>query len=166
MKTIILGVGNPILSDDGVGIHVAEQLKQKLRDPNVVIDEAFTGGMNLLDMMYGYDKAILVDAINLSNAQEGEVKRLQIQDFSSIHSTNPHDVTLLEAIQLAKMLGEHRIPNEIIVIGIVIKSLKYEFGDTLSPIIAKAVPKAVNMAMIEIEKKNKNSTNWGDRELT
>ena len=53
MKTIVLGVGNPILQDDGVGIHVANQLKQHVNHPNVTIDEALTGGMNLLDLITG-----------------------------------------------------------------------------------------------------------------
>ena len=51
MKTIVLGVGNPILCDDGVGVHVVNQLKKHINDPNVTLDEALTGGMNLLDMI-------------------------------------------------------------------------------------------------------------------
>ena len=74
MKTIVLGVGNPILSDDGVGIHVANQLKQKINDPNIAIDEALTGGMNLLDLILGYDKAIIIDAVKIDNGEEGKVK--------------------------------------------------------------------------------------------
>ena len=70
MKTIVLGVGNPILQDDGVGIHVANQLKQHVNHPNVTIDEALTGGMNLLDLITGYDKAILIDAVNIKKMKK------------------------------------------------------------------------------------------------
>ena len=157
MKTIILGVGNPILCDDGVGIHVAKQLKQHINDPNVTIDEALTGGMNLLDLILGYDKAILIDAVKTKNAEHGEVKRFALNDISSVHSCNPQDVSLVEALELAEKLGEDRIPREIVVIGIVLKEMPYLFGEKLSSEIAKAVPKAVKMALSETEKTRINN---------
>jgi hydrogenase maturation protease len=158
MKTIVLGIGNPILRDDGVGIHAANELKQHVNDPNVTIDEAMTGGMNLLDMIVGYDKAILIDAINIRGAKNGEVKRLLLSDFSSVHSDNPHDVSLMEAIKLAEHLGEKNIPNKVIIIGIVLKKNPYIFGEKLSPKIAAAVPKAVEMTLNEINNNDKISS--------
>ncbi|MDX1797823.1 MAG: hydrogenase maturation protease [Candidatus Lokiarchaeia archaeon] len=152
MKTIVLGIGNPILQDDGVGIHIANKLKKTINYPNVKIDEALTGGMNLLDLIIGYDKAILIDAVNIRNEKQGEVKRFLLKDLTSVHSDNPHDVSLAEAIELAKNLGEKRIPKEIILIGIVLKKIPYEFGENLSQNIAAAIPKAVDMTLKEIKK--------------
>ncbi len=63
MKTIVLGIGNPILQDDGVGIHVINELRQHLKDSRVIVDIAYTGGMNLLDLIRGFDKVILIDAV-------------------------------------------------------------------------------------------------------
>lgn len=165
MKTIVLGVGNPILRDDGVGVHVVKQLKQHINDPNVTIDEALTGGMNLLDMIRGYDKAILIDAIKIKHAQPGEVKRFLLSDFSSIHSYNPHDVTLLEALRLAEKLGEDKIPHEIVVIGVVLEEMPLEFGEHLSSTVAAAVPKAVEMTLYELGK-NLNKSRWNKDKLT
>ena len=158
MKTIVLGVGNPILQDDGVGIHVANQVKQHVNHPDVTIDEALTGGMNLLDLMVGYDKAILIDAVNIRGAKDGEVKRLLLSDFSSVHSDNPHDVSLMEAVKLAKTLGEENIPREVVIIGIVLKEIPYIFGEKLTPKIAAAVPKAVEMTLNEIKNNGKISS--------
>jgi len=152
MKTIVLGVGNSILSDDGVGIHVANQLKQKINNPNITIDEALTGGMSLLDLLLGYDKAIIIDAVKIDNVEEGEVKRIPLSTFSTMHSCNPHDVSLSEAIQMAEKLGETRIPKEIIIIGIAMKKLPCVFGENLSEKIAMAVPKAIEMTLSEIRK--------------
>jgi len=157
MKTIVLGVGNPILCDDGVGIHVARQIKEKINDPNIVVDEAITGGMNLLDLMTGYDKAILIDAVNIKDANVGEVRCFPRSSSSTSHSDNPHDVSLMEALELAKKLGENRIPKEIIVVGIVLKEIPYIFGEKLSPEIAKAVPKAIKATLREIEKMRINN---------
>ena len=165
MKTIVIGVGNPILQDDGIGIHVANQLKQHVSHPDVTFDEALTGGMNLLDLILGYDKAILIDAVNIKNAKNGEVKRFLLSDFPSAHSNNPHDVSLLEALKLAERLGEKRIPNEIVIIGIVLKEIPYVFGDKLSSKIAAAVPEAVKLAISELEK-NMNKSILNNKKLT
>ena len=165
MKTIVIGVGNPILQDDGVGIHVANQLRQHVNHPDVTFDEALTGGMNLLDLILGYDKAILIDAVNIKNAKNGEVKRFLISDFPSAHSNNPHDVSLLEALKLAEHLGEKRIPDEIVIIGIVLKEIPYVFGDQLSSKIADAVPEAVKLTISELEK-NMNKSIWSNKKLT
>ncbi len=152
MKTIVLGVGNLILGDDGVGIHVVNEIKKQITNPNITIDEAITGGINLLDLLLGYDKAIIIDAVKTENGENGEVKRIPLDDFSTMHSCNPHDVSLIEAIEMAKKMGEDRIPKEIIVIGVTMKQIPCEFGEKLSKKIAKAVPKAIEMTLSEIKK--------------
>ena len=158
MKTIILGVGNQILGDDGVGIHVANELKHCIQDPNITIEEAITGGMNLLDLILGYDRAIIIDAVKTEEGESGEVKRILLSDFSTMHSCNPHDVSLIEAIEMAKKMGELRIPQEIIIIGVLMKQIPCEFGEELSEKIAAAVPKAVEMILNEINKNIKFSS--------
>jgi hydrogenase maturation protease len=158
MKTIVLGVGNQILGDDGVGIHVVNELKKQIRNPNITVDEAITGGMNLLELLLGYDKAIIVDAVKTKDGENGEVKRIPLCDFSTMHSCNPHDVSLIEAIEMAKKIGEDRIPREIIVIGITMKEIPCEFGEKLSNKIAAAVPKAVDMTLNEIKEDMKISS--------
>ena len=165
MKTIVLGVGNPILRDDGVGLHVVKQLKQHINDPNVTIDEALTGGMSLLDMILGYDKAILIDAVKIGNSQTGEVKRFSLSDFTPVHSCNPHDVNLSEALRLAEKLGEDRIPHEIVVIGIVVNDMPYAFGEQLSSKVTEAVPKAVEMILSEL-RENIGVSSWSNDKLT
>jgi hydrogenase maturation protease len=160
MKTIILGVGNQILGDDGVGIHIVNELKKRIQLPNsnITIEEAVTGGMNLLELLLGYDKAIIVDAVKTDNEENGEVKRIPLNNFSTMHSCNPHDVTLMEAIEMAKKMGEDQIPREIVVIGIMMKEIPCEFGEKLSDKIAAAVPKAVNMIFNEIKEDLKISS--------
>lgn len=152
MKTIILGIGNPILRDDGVGVHVAEELRKKIKRPDVTIDKAYTGGMNLLDMMIDHDRAILIDAVKMKNRKLGDVDLLRMGELSAFHTCNPHDVSLPEAIDLAKKLGETRIPKDISLVGINIGELPTEFGEHLSSEIAKAVPKAVEIVENEVEK--------------
>jgi len=150
MKTIILGIGNPILGDDGIGIHVIRHLKKQIRNNDIVLDEAMTGGMNLLDRIIGYDKAILIDAVHIKEESVGKVKRFLLTDFASVHSYNPHDVSLIEAIDLSKTLGNTDIPKKIIIIGIVLHEMPLDFTETLSPKVAAAVPKAIDAVLSEL----------------
>jgi hydrogenase maturation protease len=150
-KTIILGVGNPILKDDGVGIHVAEELKKQIKKPGVTIDSAFTGGMNLLDLMVDHDRAILIDAVKMENKKIGDVGLFGLGELSALHTCNPHDISLPQAVDLAKKLGHNKIPKDIKIVGINIGELGCEFGEELSFEIANAIPKAVELVKKEVE---------------
>jgi len=151
-KTIILGIGNPILRDDGVGIHVAEELKKQIKNKEITIDSAFTGGMNLLDLIVDHDRAILIDAVKRKNAKPGDVDLYPLTELSAFHTTNPHDLSLPEAIEMARKLGENRIPKDIKIVGINLGELPNEFGENLSPEIQKAIPKAVKIVKDEVDK--------------
>jgi hydrogenase maturation protease len=143
MKTIVIGIGNPILRDDGVGIHIVKRFRELAEDLDVVIEEATTGGMNLLDLILGYERAVLVDAVSIQERDVGEV--VVIDDVGSMktaHSTNPHDTSFPEAIEVARKMGEKRIPGEIVLVGVNIRPV-YEFGEGLSREVELAVPLAL-----------------------
>jgi len=150
MKTIILGIGNLILRDDGVGIHISRELSKIIDNKDIAIDEALTGGMNLLDLILGYDKAIIIDAVKSEEKEHGMVKKILLSEFNTMHSCNPHDVSLIEAIELAKKMGESKIPSEIVIIGIMMKEIPCEFGEELSKEIKTAVPEAVKLTLKEV----------------
>jgi hydrogenase maturation protease len=114
--------------------------------------------MNLLDLILGYDKAIIIDAVKTETGENGDVRRIPLKDFSTMHSCNPHDVSLVEAIKMAMKLGETKIPKDIIVIGVMMKQIPCEFGEKLSKNIAAAVPKAVEMTLNEIKNEMKISS--------
>ena len=146
MKTIVLGIGNPILGDDGVGINVARKLKRCIHGPEIKIMEASAGGMGIVETILGYDRAILIDAIK-KDGKMGEVKRFSVEDFS-IHSCNPHDVNLSTALKIIEKMGAG-IPD-IVIVGIIVG--KSSFGEKMSATIAEAVPRAVEMTMAELQR--------------
>ena len=76
VRTLILGLGNPILSDDGVGISVAEELKRIVKRTDVMIEETSMGGLSLLDLLIGYDSVIMIDAIQTSKGKAGQIYRV------------------------------------------------------------------------------------------
>jgi hydrogenase maturation protease len=154
MKTIILGIGNPLLGDDGIGVHIAHLLKDKVQSPSVKVDEAFTGGMNLLDLIRGYERAILIDTIHRQDQPVGSIARYDLSDLPTQHSLNPHDTSLAEAITLAHRLGDTQIPSEILIYGITVHEICTEFSEELSQTLKDRLPSIISRILKDIQSMN------------
>ena len=101
-KALILGLGNPILSDDGIGLVVAERLKGRVGGVDV-ISTPLTG-LHLLDLMVGYDALFLIDAMITTENPPGELKFIP-PDEISLPNLCSHGFNLLEILKLGKKLG-------------------------------------------------------------
>ena len=148
MKTIVIGLGNPILGDDGVGWRVAEEV-HNLLDPALHIDVDYLslGGINLMEHLIGYERVILIDAF-FSDEEPGSInvsKLQEIPNYSAFHTTSTHDTSLQNALKLGKDLGAD-LPEDVIVVGITTKRV-YDFSEELSPPVEKAIWKAAELVM-------------------
>jgi len=146
--TLIVGLGNPILGDDGVGWKVAEEVKKQLTTNKPVdVDCLSLGGISLMEHLIGYDHAILIDALALEESP-GSILILKLSDlpnYSAFHTTSTHDTTLQNAIELGKSMGA-RLPDDITVVGIATKRA-FDFSEKLSPPIEEAVPLAAKFVL-------------------
>ena len=141
MNTIIVGLGNPILGDDGVGWKVIEEIRRHLGpDSHVKVMCASLGGISLMERLIGYDRAVLIDAFTIeSSAGSISVLRLdELPNYSAYHIASIHDTSLQNAIELGRSMGA-QLPRDITVVGIAIQPI-YEFDDALSPAVAGVVP--------------------------
>ncbi len=156
MKTLILGLGNPILGDDGVGWVVAEEVKKHLSaDLPVDVDCLSLGGISLMERLIGYHRAILIDAF-ISNQEEGSIiisKLEELPNYSAFHLTSAHDTSLQNAMEMGRRLGAD-LPGEITVVGVSACHV-YDFSEELSPPVQAAVPK---MTAIVVELLMQNIT--------
>ena len=147
MKTLVIGLGNPILGDDGVGWRVAEEVERQLSGQVVDVDRLSLGGISLMEHLIGYDRAILIDAFALDEPI-GSILVLKLSDlpkYSAFHTTSTHDTSLQNAIELGKSMGAH-LPDDVTVVGIATKHV-YDFSETLSPPVAEAVPQAAHIVL-------------------
>lgn len=148
MKTLLIGLGNPILGDDGVGWRVVEDVQKRLpADSDVVIHYLSLGGISLMEHMIGYHRVILADAF-ISEDNIGSVflyKLDEIPNYSAFHVSSAHDMTLQSAIELGKWMGAV-LPSEIMVVGIATRRI-VDFSEDLSPSVAKAIPQATQIVM-------------------
>jgi hydrogenase maturation protease len=151
-KTLVLGLGNPILSDDGAGPAVARVLEGKL-DPRVAtIAEASLGGLNLLDLLVGYDRAIIIDAIKTVDGKAGQIYRLDPSVLANTrYAASVHDVNLATALELGKKLGL-ALPGEIVIFAIEVEDTG-TFSEECTPAVAAAIPVCAAMIISELNKK-------------
>jgi hydrogenase maturation protease len=142
MRTVIIGVGNPVRSDDGVGLAVARAIRAKVGNrPDVDVTELWAGGLRLVEAMVGYDRAIVVDAMATGKSAPGTIRRLGLPELGEAKNvTCVHDTSLPTALALWRM-GEVPVPADITVWGI-------EGGDleTLSEQLTEPVHGAVATA--------------------
>ncbi len=141
MKTIVVGLGNPILSDDGVGIRIARELKERIGNSGGSVDvvELYAGGIRLMDALMGYERALIIDALVTESSSPGEIFDLSPSDLVSTRNTvSTHDMNLPTALEMGKML-ELPLPSDIKIWGIGAKDVE-TFSEELTEDVARAVP--------------------------
>ena len=149
MKTLVLGVGNPILSDDGVGIHVARELKKR-RLEGITVDELAASGLELLDVVRGYDKLVIIDAIQTRGGKPGQLHILEERDFEkSIHGSSPHGINIATALALGRKLVPHDMPKEVVFFAVEAEDL-INVSEKLTSKVAEAVPNIVGRIIREL----------------
>jgi hydrogenase maturation protease len=139
-RTLILGLGNPILGDDGVGIAIAREIKERWPgDPSIDIIEAGLAGRFLLDVISGYQTVVVADAIITDEkASAGATYRLSVDDLGAV--VNPyasHALDLRTTVELGKKLG-YEMPQTIRIYAVEIKE-NTVFREGLSPEIEATV---------------------------
>jgi hydrogenase maturation protease len=136
MKPLVLGLGNDLLSDDAIGVIAARELSEELAGEADVIESSLSG-IALLDLLVGYKKVVIIDAIQLSHFPPGTVIELSLDDLRSVPSPSPHYAGLPEMLRLAREL-QLEFPGEIKVVAIEVAD-PYTVGGGLSPSVADAL---------------------------
>ena len=157
MKTIVLGLGNPILRDDGVGNRVALELEDKLAQrQDVTVMETSMSGLSLIDLLAGYDRAIIIDAIKTAEGKAGQIYRLTPDAFKETrHVSSPHDVNFATALELGSKLGIF-MPKQIVVYAIEVSDIN-TFSEEFTPRVKQAIPRCIKRIIKELNGKNHNS---------
>jgi hydrogenase maturation protease len=146
-RILILGVGNLLLSDEGVGVHIARKLMEMDFPPEVRVVEGGTDGFGLMHVLLEADRLILVDAVR-GGGSPGSIYRFEIEDcppFPDIYKTSVHQISILEIINLSGLIGS--TPRTTI-IGVEPKHLG--MGMDLSPEIKAKIPRVIQLIREEV----------------
>lgn len=142
MKTIILGLGNTILTDDGAGIYVARLLEKRLaagKQQPVTVCEASIGGFSFIDILTGYDKAVIIDAIHSKNGSPGEFYELDMKCLRpSARISSLHGIDLATACEIARKM-EIPFPDEIKIFVMEVRD-EFTFGERCTPPVETTIP--------------------------
>jgi len=151
MKTLVLGIGNPLLGDDGVGFHIAQELARQIKDENIDVEDTSVDGLNLLELIIGYDKVIIIDAIMTKGGKVGEIYKLRSEDLANtVHfTTSPHNANLAIAIEVGRKILAEQMPEEIVVFAVGIKQVP-RFTEEMTEKVRAAIPRAVNLILQEL----------------
>ena len=143
-------MGNPVRSDDGVGLAVARLVRERLAGTEgVEVAELWAGGLRLVEAMTGYSKAIVVDALCTGQRAPGSICQLSLSDLGGSRTTAcVHDTSFPTALEIWRRVGEP-VPQEISIWGIEIESMD-TLSEEFSEPVAQAVPQAAGAILDEL----------------
>ncbi|MGA3015155.1 MAG: hydrogenase maturation protease [Bacteroidales bacterium] len=142
-KILILGIGNDILKDDGIGPRLVKDLQKEVFPEDICFKTSSMGGLEILELIREYHTVLILDAIKTKDGIPGEVYYFNPSDFhETMHLSNLHDVNFITAIELAKKI-KLSIPENIHIIAVeIVEDL--EFGRSLSPELEEKYPEIMN----------------------
>ena len=152
VKILVLGMGNPILRDDGIGPRIVDELRKYIHNPDVILQQTSLSGINMMELLVGFDYAIIVDAIQ-TGEKPGKIHLLALRDLSFQHhySSSQHHISLFQALELGKSLALS-LPGEVTILAVEAEDVT-SFGEGLTSNVEKAVPAALRMIEREINKR-------------
>jgi hydrogenase maturation protease len=169
MKTLVIGLGNSVLTDDAVGLVVMRGVEAATYDPDIEFIEMGAGGIRLLDVIPGYDRVVLIDAVLTRSVAPGTLFEVALTDTGETyvpsdasggagllaqlitHSprlASAHDADLQTTLDLARTMGA-QMPHEILIFGIEADDVMH-FSEELTPAVATAVEPAVKCVMAKL----------------
>jgi hydrogenase maturation protease len=151
-RTLVIGLGNPILGDDGVGWRIAQEVESHLAQ-NGLLDELrlefkylSLGGLSLMEQMVGYREVLVVDSIVSGQNPIGTLYSLplsRLPNLSSGHSTAIHDTSLQTALEVGRKI-DLLLPEDVWVVAIETEHV-YDFTEDLSLSVSDVVPVAAGL---------------------
>ena len=148
-QTLILGLGNPYLRDDSVGLRVVEAVSRMIEGiPNIRTHQASVAGFDILDLLAGFDRAVIVDSIRTPAGSPGSVYRLLPEDLPTTERLGSmHEINLSTALAVAREMGIE-MPREVVVYAVEVEDDR-TFGETCTSQVEKAISMVATLAIRE-----------------
>jgi hydrogenase maturation protease len=140
MKTLVIGCGNLLRSDDGIGIHVIEHLRRERSVPGIDLVEAVSG-IDIIGAIQGYEKVILVDAIQ-SGGTPGTVYEFSLSELGEAGTFSSHGMDFASLMKLGRGLYPGQIPDKITVLAVEAEDVM-TISDKCTPKVAEAVSRVI-----------------------
>jgi hydrogenase maturation protease len=138
-RTLVLGLGNPFLADDSVGLRVARKVRELLPlDAKVEVQDGSVAGFDLLDVLSGFQRAIVIDAIKTAGGNPGSIYRLTPEELpTSERLAAIHEINLSTALRLGRLM-KMDMPDDVAIYAVEVEDAR-TFSETCCPAVAAAV---------------------------
>lgn len=149
-KTLVLGLGNDILTDDAVGLKVVRELRECLAGQATVdVRETMEMGLALLDFIVGYRALVLVDSIQTGKAAPGVLHEIDGTDLKQLPGPTPHFLGVGETLALGRQLGLP-MPTVVRIFAIEVED-PFTLGEQLTPVLQAALPRIIQRVLAVVE---------------
>lgn len=148
---LVLGLGNDILTDDAIGLHVVREVRRQVADlPNVAVHETMEMGLALLDFIVGYRALVLVDSIQTHKAPPGFIHEIDDANLKLLPGPTPHFLGVGETLALGRQLGL-TMPERVRVFAIEVDD-PFTLGTQMTPVLRAALPTAVERVVTTVRR--------------
>jgi hydrogenase maturation protease len=158
-KSILIGLGNPIMSDDGAGLAVSREVHKRLTDFD--FDLSCSSGFDIVDRILGYDMAVIIDSMVSGERSPGAVARLDLAtSAATLRSRDSHGVGFVDAIETARSLGAP-VPRRVLVYGVEVIN-PFAVGGEISGVVLDKIDSAAEDIARDVLKERSafTCTNW------
>jgi hydrogenase maturation protease len=152
MRTLVLGLGNELAGDDAVGLLAARAARSDLArsHPTVEVLESSASGLALIELLAGYERAVIVDAVRTGRYPPGTVLELGLHEVGRVRAPSTHQAGIPELAAVARRLGL-AFPDRTVVLAVEVED-PLTLGRPLSPSVAAAIPEVVRRVRALVER--------------
>ncbi len=156
MKTAVLGLGNPVRADDSVGIRIARDLEHRIGGQGISVMTS-TSGLDVLVLLEGYERAIIIDAVRTEGGKAGRVYRIEPGHLAPERATGmTHTMDVVAALELGNKLGLN-LPGSVVIFGIEAQDTE-SITESCTPEVERAIPDCISLVLAELPRNTSNSS--------
>ena len=145
---LIVGLGSPIMSDDAIGLEVVEEI-EKMKIDGIETRQEAIGGLDIIPVLWGYKKVIIVDAIQTKQYEPGTIMFFNPEDFDdTIGDASAHDINLATAMRIGREVEPDEMPDIVQFVAIEVEDI-ITVHEGMTPKVVEAKPKAIK-AVLEL----------------
>ncbi len=146
LKVLVLGLGNDLLTDDAIGLHLVRAAGAHLHEnKNIQVTESLEMGLSLLDLLTGFDAALIVDSIQTGKAPPGFLHNFDLTELEQLPSWSPHFAGIGEVIALGRKL-DLPVPGRVRILAVEVDN-PFTVSDQISAALRAKVPDLVDQVV-------------------
>ncbi len=150
METAVLGLGNQVRADDSIGIRIVRELERLFGGQGISVMTS-TSGLDVLVLFEGYERAIIIDAVQTEGGKAGQVYRIEPGQLDTARATGTaHTMDIVAALELGNKLGLN-LPGSVVIFGVEVQDTE-SITESCTPEVERAIPACISLVLEELSR--------------